>query len=199
MVEALWAHYGVSESRVVAHDVGLTVALELLARQEGGGPVRVTGFTLLNGGVYAGFHRPRRIQVLLQQPIIGTLVARFLSERTFSKAFAEIFSADHQPSAADLHQHWLTAAERGGSRNYHRLIRYIPERRANAARWESPLERTRTPVRFIWGMADPVSGAHMAEVIRERRPGADLVALEGIGHYPHLEDPARVAEEILRP
>jgi pimeloyl-ACP methyl ester carboxylesterase len=121
-----------------------------------------------------------------------------LSEARFGPALAEIFGPDHQPSVEELHQHWLTVSRRNGSRNYHRLIKYIPERRANAARWESALEKTSTPLRFVWGMADPVSGAHMAEVIRERRPGADLVELPDVGHYPQLEVPARVAEEVLR-
>lgn len=197
LIESLWRREGVTETRILAHDVGLTVALELLARQEEGRlAARMTDLTLLNGGVYAGFHRPRRIQVLLQQPVIGPLIARLLSEGSFGKAFAEIFGPEHQPSAADLHQRWLSVARRQGSRNYHRLIRYIPERRAHAPRWEDALEATKTPIRFVWGMADPVSGAHMAEVVRRRRPGADLVELAGIGHYPQLEAPERVIEAV---
>ena len=199
VVEALWKHFGAKETRVVAHDVGLTVALELLARQEEGKlPARMADLTLLNGGVYAGFHRPRPIQVWLQRPVVGALIARMLSEARFGPALAEVFGPSHQPGPGELHQQWLSVARRDGSRNYHRLIKYIPERRANAARWESALEKTSTPIRFVWGMADPVSGAHMVKVIRERRAGADIVELEGVGHYPQLEDPGRVAAAIRR-
>jgi pimeloyl-ACP methyl ester carboxylesterase len=199
IIEALWRHHGITETRVVAHDVGLTVALELLARQEEGKlAARVTDFVLLNGGAYAGHHRPRPIQVWLQRPVVGALIARMLSEPRFGPALAEIFSAGHQPTPEDLHQHWMSVTRRGGSKNYHRLIRYIPERRAHASRWENALEQSAAPVRFVWGMADPVSGAHMAEVIRERRPGADIVELEDVGHYPQLEAPSRVSEGILR-
>jgi len=198
IIEALWKHFGVSSTRVVAHDVGMTVALELMARkQEAKLATRIADFTLLNGGVYAGFHRPRPIQVWLQRPVVGALIARALNEARFGPAFAEIFSKAHQPSAAELHQHWLTVARRNGSRNYHRLIKYIPERRANAARWEDAVQSTTTPIKFIWGMADPVSGAHMAAVIKQRRPGANIVELADIGHYPQLEVPDRVAQEIL--
>jgi pimeloyl-ACP methyl ester carboxylesterase len=198
IIEALWQRFGVEQTGVVAHDVGLTVALELLARQgEGHLATRIDRLVALNGGAYAGHHRPRPIQVWLQRPLVGPLVARMLSEKRFGPALAEVFGPLHQPSAIDLHQHWLTVSRRGGSANYHRLIRYIPERRAHAPRWETALERTEVPVRFAWGMADPVSGAHMAKVIRERRPGADLVELPGVGHYPQLEAPERVAEAIL--
>jgi pimeloyl-ACP methyl ester carboxylesterase len=198
ILEALWRHFGVNETRVVAHDVGMTVALELLARQEDGNlATRMTDYTLLNGGVYTGFHRPRPIQVWLQRPVIGALIARLLSEGRFGQAFAEIFGPGHQPTAEELHQHWESVARRNGSKNYHRLIKYIPERRANAARWEAAVEQSKTPIRFVWGMADPISGAHMAEVIKERQPSADIVELADVGHYPHLEAPDRVTAAII--
>ncbi|MFN2463838.1 MAG: alpha/beta fold hydrolase [Candidatus Dormibacteria bacterium] len=197
IVEALWRRLGVEQTDLLAHDVGLTVGLELLARrQEGALSAAVNRAVFLNGGVYAGYHRPRPIQVALQRPLIGALIARLLSERRFGPALAEVFGPTQQPSASDLHQHWLSVARRDGNRNYHRLIRYIPERRLLAARWEGALEQTTIPLRFVWGMADPVSGAHMAEVIRERLPGAEIIALEGVGHYPHLEAPAEVVEAV---
>jgi pimeloyl-ACP methyl ester carboxylesterase len=199
LIESLWRREGITETRILAHDVGLTVALELLARQEEGGlATRITDLTLLNGGVYSGFHRPRRIQVLLQKPIVGAIIARLLSEGRFAPALSEIFAPEHRLTPLELHQHWLSVARRNGGRNYHRLIRYIPERRAHAARWEAALARTQTPIRFVWGMVDPVSGAHMAEAIRQRRPGADIVALDDVGHYPQLEAPERVVDAVLR-
>jgi pimeloyl-ACP methyl ester carboxylesterase len=198
ILEALWRHFGVNETRVVAHDVGMTVALELLARQEDGQlATRMSDYTLLNGGVYTGFHRPRPIQVWLQRPIIGALISQLLSESRFSSALAEVFGPGHQPTPEDLHQHWLSVVQRNGQKTYHRLIKYIAERRANKDRWESAVEKSTTPIRFVWGMADPISGAHMAEVIKERRPGADIVELADAGHYPQLEAPDRVAAAII--
>ena len=46
-------------------------------------------------------------------------------------------------------------------------------------------------------MLDPISGAHMAERIRERLPRAPFVALDDVGHWPPLEAPALVAEALL--
>ena len=37
----------------------------------------------------------------------------------------------------------------------------------------------------------------MAEVIRERRPGADIIELAGVGHYPQLEAPAAVVAALV--
>jgi pimeloyl-ACP methyl ester carboxylesterase len=53
------------------------------------------------------------------------------------------------------------------------------------------------PLAFIWGMLDPISGAQMAERIRERLPHAPFVALEHVAHWPPLEAPERVAEVLL--
>ena len=54
------------------------------------------------------------------------------------------------------------------------------------------------PLAFVWGMLDPISGAHMAERIRERRPDAAFLALEDVGHWPQLEAPERVAQALSR-
>ncbi|HXA41839.1 MAG TPA: alpha/beta hydrolase [Candidatus Solibacter sp.] len=198
IVEALWRQFGVSETRLVGHDVGMTVALELLARQdEGKLATRMTDLTLLNGGVYAAHHRPRRVQVWLQRPVIGALIASRMSEGRFASGFARIFAPEHQPTPGELHEHWLSVARRNGSKNYHRLIKYIPERRVNAKRWEGTAETSTTPIRYVWGMVDPVSGAHMAKAIKDRRSGADFVELADVGHYPQLEAPDRVAAAII--
>jgi pimeloyl-ACP methyl ester carboxylesterase len=45
-------------------------------------------------------------------------------------------------------------------------------------------------------MLDPISGAHMAERIRQRRPDAPFVALDDVGHWPVLEAPDRVLDTL---
>ena len=107
-----------------------------------------------------------------------------------------IFSDDHQPADDELHELWLGVARRGGNLNYHRLIKYIDERRENADRWSAALERTDRPLQFAWGDADPISGAHMLAEVRRRLPRARIESRADIGHYPQLEDPAWVAGNL---
>ena len=78
----------------------------------------------------------------------------------------------------------------------HALLQYIPERKQHHARWESALERTNVPLRFIWGMADPVSGAPVAAQIRATLPAARVKTLDDVGHYPHVEVPDQVLAEL---
>ena len=200
IVESLWRRFDIPSTVVVAHDYGVTVAQELLARLgEGRLAVQLEGVVLLNGGLYPEAYRPLRIQKLLANRVLGPLVNAFVNESTFRRNFASIFSRQHPVSEEELRQHWQSIARRDGVRNYHRLIQYWHQRRRYRERWAGALEQTAVPLRFLWGMDDPISGAPMAELIRARLPQAEFVALEGIGHYPQLEVPDLVAEKIAAP
>ena len=59
LVQALWARYGVKATRLIAHDYGVSVAQELLARRaEGALDVEIVCAQFLNGGLYPDLHRP---------------------------------------------------------------------------------------------------------------------------------------------
>ena len=73
----------------------------------------------------------------------------------------------------------------------------MAERREFEDRWVGALEGTDVPLAFVWGMLDPISGAHIAERIRERLSGAPLVALDDVAHWPQLEAPERVAAALV--
>jgi pimeloyl-ACP methyl ester carboxylesterase len=162
----------------------------------GGSKLRIESCALLNGGLFPEVHRARLIQKLLLTPL-GPLLARLTSRRGFGKSFAAIFGAGTQPSAQELDQFWALIREHGGHRQFHRLIRYMPERKANRGRWVGVLQQTKVPLRFINGPDDPISGAHMVARYRELVPQPDTVSLPGIGHYPQVEDPAGVLRAFL--
>ena len=186
---ALWESHGVERTGVVAHDYGVSVAQELIASHG----QRLSRVAFMNGGLYPHLHRPIAIQRALKAPVVGALVARLSNERAFAANMKSIFSDEHQPTDEELHQHWLGVARRDGHRNYHRLIKYIDERRQNADRWGGALDRTDRPLQFVWGDADPISGEHMLAEVRRRLPRARVESRADIGHYPQLEDPAWVA------
>jgi pimeloyl-ACP methyl ester carboxylesterase len=187
---ALLAHLGVRRVHLLAHDYGDTVAQELLAR-ELEGRITIDSCVLLNGGLFPEAHHPRTIQKLLLTPL-GPVIGRLMNRRAFGRSFAAIFGARTQPTAAELDDFWELIRTHDGTRIFHRLIRYMPERRAHRARWVGALQQTRVPLRVIDGADDPVSGAHMVTRYRELVPAPDTVLLEGIGHYPQVEDPRGV-------
>jgi len=181
---------------VLAHDLGDTVAQELLARdaeRRGGDHAfpRLASMCLLNGGVLPGFHRPRLIQKLLDSPI-GFLVARLSNRARFGRGLAAVFGPDTKPSEAELDGFWECASYAHGLRNYHLLIRYMRERKRYEGRWVPPMLDSTVPLAFINGHLDPVSGKHVIDRLRELRPKLEIHDLPRIGHYPQTEAPAEV-------
>jgi pimeloyl-ACP methyl ester carboxylesterase len=198
VTEAVWRHFGVEETGVVAHDYGATVALELLSRDIAQAlSTRISGLVLLNSALYEHLARPLLIQRLLAKPIVGPFVARATTERAFARSFSSVFSSRHPIVDSEVREHWQVLQRRGSSVPVSpRLARYLAERKLHAARWESALERDDAPKTFLWGMSDPRSGTHVAEHIRRRMPTALVKPLPEVGHYPQLEVPDLVAREI---
>ena len=197
LIEAVWASVGVEETVLVAHDYGVSVAQELLARAaEGRLGVRLRALHLLNGGLYPELHRPQPVQTALLDPEQGPRISELVTEELFIAGLRPTFAEGYHASA-DSEDIWEATNRDGGERIGHLLIRYISDRQEHGSRWTGALERTGVPLRFVWGMLDPVSGAHMAERIRERLPDAPFVALEDVAHWPPLEAPERVAAALL--
>jgi pimeloyl-ACP methyl ester carboxylesterase len=196
LVEALWAREGISSTIILAHDYAVSVTQELLARRARGAlEVDIGGVHLLNGGLYPELHRRQPTQTALLDPEQGPQISALLNEQLFvdslKPTFAESFDA-----AGDSAEIWQSISHNDGQLISHLLIRYISDREAHRERWIAALERTDVPVAFTWGMLDPISGAHMAQRIRERMPAAPFQALDDVAHWPALEAPARVIDAV---
>jgi pimeloyl-ACP methyl ester carboxylesterase len=197
LVEAVWAHARVRSTVLVAHDYAVSVTQELLARRsEGALAVDLQAVHLLNGGLYPDLHRPQPTQTALLDPEQGPQLSALLNEELFVGGLGPTFAAafDARSDSADI---WRAMARDDGQRILHLLIRYMRDREIHGERWVQALQQTDVPVAFVWGMLDPVSGAHMAERIRERLPGAPFTALDDVAHWPQLEAPERVAATLL--
>ncbi|TML75809.1 MAG: alpha/beta fold hydrolase, partial [Actinobacteria bacterium] len=81
LVEALWAREGTASTVLVAHDYGVSVAQELLARRaEGALRVDLSSVHLLNGGLYPDLHRPEPAQMALLDPEQGPKLSAQMNE-----------------------------------------------------------------------------------------------------------------------
>lgn len=196
-LESLLAALGIRRAHLLAHDLGDTVAQELLARQQDGvSQVTWRSVTLLNGGLFPETHRPLRVQELLLSPV-GPVIARAIPRRRFDASMTAIFGPDTPPSRAFLDDAWFLLTRDGGRAMLPRLIRYMVERRERRERWVGALTAGAAPIRLIVGALDPVSGRHMAERYRELVPEPDVVLLDRLGHYPHVEQPQAVLAPLL--
>lgn len=194
LIEALWARDGIAETTLVTHDYADTVAQELLARRaEGRLTVDIHGLYLLNGGIYPDLHRPEPIQIALLDPEQGPQISAAITAELTAQALQPTFAPgfDFASTANDI---WIASSR--DHVNLHELISYISDRQVHERRWVDALESTDVPLTFLWGMLDPISGAHMIERVHERIPRATVAELAHVGHWPAIEAPDAVLQAI---
>lgn len=194
------SEFGVRECHVVAHDLGDSVAQELLARHEEGSlGFGIKSLALLNGGLFPDVYRPRLIQRLLSKSPepIGRFVSRNLPRTAVERATLEVFGERVRPDAELLDDFWEILNHNEGKAITHLIGRAVFLKDLYQDRWLGAMRRTSVPFCFINGPADPNSGMHMARRFAELFPTSQLILLaDDIGHWPQLEDPDGVATAI---
>jgi pimeloyl-ACP methyl ester carboxylesterase len=196
LVEAVLADAGITECSLVGHDMGTTVVAELLARRNAGDlGFAVTSVVLLNGSIFidlAQLTRGQRLGLLARgraMPVSfpAAFVRRNLRE---SVAPGTNVSEDDLGDLVDL------IRLDGGDRLLTRQIGYIRERRRHQPRWTAAFVDFPGRLSALWGVLDPIAVPAMPERLAELRPGTEVVLLDGVGHWPSIEAPERVATEI---
>jgi pimeloyl-ACP methyl ester carboxylesterase len=192
LVEDMVIKSGARNIHILAHDYGVSVAQELLARMtEKDRRLRILSCCFLNGGLLADQHRPRQIQKWLAGRF-GSLLSRFMTKHRFAKNFTEVFGPNTQPSTDELNAYWYAISQQQGHRLSHKLLHFVAERKARAGRWRNIFIQPKAPLALINGSLDPVSGAHLADAIAALNPHVSITRLATIGHYPHVEAPGDV-------
>jgi pimeloyl-ACP methyl ester carboxylesterase len=203
VAEAVCTALGLDRIALVTHDMGDSVGGELLARDMAGDlGLEVTRRVLANGSIYLDLARltPGQLFLLdlpdarLDPPPAG---APPDDGEAMRAALAATFSPDRPPDPGELAAQWALIARDGGQRLLPRTIRYIEDRRAEEARFTGAIERHPSPLGVVWGEQDPIAVVAMVDRLRERRPDAHVTVLDGVGHYPMIEDPARFAAATI--
>ncbi len=185
---------GVERAHLWAHDMGTSVATELLAlRERSLLPFEVASVVLMNGSVHIEMAQPTIGQRLLKSPA-GAAFARVARKEIFVAQMRRIFA--RRPDGAVLDAMWSLLAREDGPLRLPMIIRYMEERVRFRRRWIGALERIDRPVLVAWGAKDPVARMAIGERLARETPGADLVSWDDLGHYPQVEQPARVAATI---
>ncbi len=198
ILQSLVESLNIKKVHILAHDYGNTITQELLARA---GEKRLN-FTIeticfMNGALFPETHRPIPAQKLLLSPI-GFLFGRLISNNKFKQSLASVFGERTQPTDAEMNEFVEAFKFNDGQKIAYKLIRYMPEREKYRARWVGALEQMTQPFRFINGLEDRVSGAHLVKRFRQVLPHqTDIIELPGIGHFPHFEVPDIVLEKFF--
>jgi pimeloyl-ACP methyl ester carboxylesterase len=179
---------------VVGHDMGTSVATELMARDLLGElRMDVRGALLFNGSMLLHLAKPTIGQKLLRNPALGPLASRLTTERGFRAQFSRVFSAEHPLGAAEAADQWALIDHNGGSRIGHLLINYMAERERFTDRWHGAIRDWPGPLTFTWGMKDPVARTEVLDGLRALRPQAEVLELPELAHYPQIEDAEQIA------
>jgi pimeloyl-ACP methyl ester carboxylesterase len=181
---------------VLAHDMGTSVANELMAREiEGKLEMELAGILLFNGSMVLEAASPTPAQRALRSRL-GPLVARLSSERFFRHQFGSVFSAAHPLSEEEAADQWSLVCHNGGRTLGHRLVSYMDQRETYAERWQGAIREWDGALSLAWGMLDPVATTAVLAALRELRPGVAVSELDELAHYPQIEDPRAIARAL---
>ena len=198
LVEGVVARLDTEEICLVAHDMGTSVANELMARElDGRLPFRLSSILLLNGSMVI-----EQASLTLSQKVLrsrfGGLAARLSNERSFRAQFGRLFSPDHPLSPEEAVDQWSLLTHASGNRILHKLTYYLHERVEYANRWHGALRDWPGQLEFAWALRDPVCTQAVLDAIVSLRPRVPITRFPELGHYPQLEDPAAVATIVDR-
>ena len=196
--ESVAAACGLEHVVLVTHDMGDSVGGELLARDlDGKLGFDVTARVITNGSIYLEMaHLTNGQQALLgaDDERLDLAALGLDPEPGFKAGLAETFAV--APDPVELDAQWLLLSRERGHTVLTRTIRYIEDRRAEEARYTGAIEKHSSPVDIVWGELYPVAVHDMALRLKAARPDATLTTLDGVGHYPMIEDPTRFAAAV---
>jgi pimeloyl-ACP methyl ester carboxylesterase len=196
-LDGLLAALGLTRVHVVAHDLGVRVAQEMLARRETEtGLALFESLVLLNGAMCPEAYRPRPIQRLLATPL-GTWLGPHIPRGAFDRAMRELFGKANQPSQVLLDEFWTLVEHNNGRQVMAAVGRFWRPELAMRERLVSALLRSLVPLRVINGSTDPNSGSHMVNRLLTLSPDVDVVRLDDVGHWPQIEAAQTTATAIM--
>ena len=175
---------------VVGHDMGTSVATELLARDiDGTLGFELAGMLLFNGSIVAELASLTLAQKILLSRA-GPVAAKLSTRRFFVQQFGGVFSDAHPLSAAEAEDQWALLEAGGGRGLGHHQVAYYNERITNAERWHGALGSWPGELHYVWGLLDPVATTRMFEAVKRIRPQAPAVELPGTRPLPPARGPA---------
>jgi len=195
LVRDLLDELGITRATIVGHSLGGGIAMQFMYQH----PDYARRLILIgSGGLGPDVGLTLRLASLpgaeLVLPVIAARRVASAGDRVLSwlrKAGVE------SPRGEELWRHYSSLSDGPTRQAFLRTLRAVVDHRGQAVSALSRLNsRTDFPVMAVWGDRDamiPVQHAYAAQAIR---PDVRLEVLTDVGHFPHAERPAEVAELI---
>lgn len=198
----VWQHVGVTGGHLLSHDMGDSVATEILARREHGLlPAWMSddlqSITFTNGSMVLSLADLRITQKILLSRY-GSLMQKLTTEKIFRQQIKSAHGND-KLSNKDIDLLWELNAMSDGDKKTYLTIKYLNDRkRFEETRWLPALSKTTLPIHICWGNADNVARVEMAHHLKEKVcTSAKLSIMEGLGHFCQLGSPDVWAKHVL--
>jgi len=195
VVEALCERLGLTCPHVVAHDMGVSVACELVARRQRKLLKHdLASLMVMSAGVYDDLAKITTSQKVLLTPV-GAAFGGLGIGAVFRQQIARTLMRPVEDDV--IGAMWEQILYLDGHKRLSQLASYLRERTRFEDRWVSGLRTSENlPLHLLWGNRDPTSSIHIAERLMHQIPGTELTRLLRVGHFPPIEAPAETANAI---
>ena len=202
IVNVLLLNLKIQETHIFSHDLGVSVAQELIARNaESKNNFKIKSSAFMNGSLFIDVYKPRLIQKLLSKSptVIGKTLSKIMTKTMVNKSVKSVFGPFTQPSDHFLNQQWEILNYKNGKDISYLIGRLVFDKYNYLNRWVNAMQNTTIPMCYICGQYDPNSGIHMAKRYEELIPNPKVYLMsENIGHWPFLEDQKKILELYLK-
>ncbi len=198
----IWHHVGVKGGHLLSHDMGDSVATELVTRHvshliPGWFSAGFQSFTFTNGSMVLDLAKLRITQKILLSKR-GRLMSNFSTFGIFNQQIRSAHGND-KLSDDDIKLLWDNVVQQDGNKKTYLMIKYLNDRkRFEKTRWLPALSQVTLPIHICWGEADNVARVTMAHYLKKNVcPSAVLTLMPGVGHFCQLGSPEIWAESVL--
>lgn len=200
-VFAVWQQMGVKGGHMLSHDMGDSVATEIVARQENNlmpawFSEGLQSLTFTNGSMVLDLANLRITQKILLSRY-GHLLKNLTTFKLFDQQVRSAHGNDNL-STDEIIMLWeLNNLKEGNTKSY-LTIKYLNDRkRFEKTRWLPALGQTKLPVHICWGEDDAVASVKMAYYLKENVcKNATLTLMSGVGHFCQMGSPNKWVESI---
>lgn len=192
----VWKHFGITGGHMLSHDMGDSVATEIVARHENGIMPAwfsdgLQSLTFTNGSMVLELADLR-----ITQKILLSKYGHLMKNVTTFKIFDQQVRSAHgnkNLSAEEIQILWEGNTLQDGNQKTYLTIKYLNDRkRFEKTRWLPALAQTKLPVHICWGDEDAVARVAMAYHLKEKVcKDAELTIMKGLGHFCQLGSPEK--------
>lgn len=197
----VWKHFGIKGGHMLSHDMGDSVATEIVARHENGimpgwFSEGLQSLTFTNGSMVLELADLR-----ITQKILLSKYGHLMKNVTTFKIFDQQVRSAHgnaNLSAEEIQVLWEGNTLQDGHQKTYLTIKYLNDRkRFEKTRWLPALAQTKLPVHICWGDEDAVARVAMAHHLKEKVcKHAKLTIMKGLGHFCQMGSPEKWVEYV---